>query len=72
MNETQNKKSRKSTKIYTYKCVSFLFATIKLVKFELKNPELLSPLKILQQLNKTRTNCWNTKTSHESTFFTVI
>ena len=64
MNETQ-KKSTKSTKTYTYKCVSFLFATIKLVRFELKNPDLLSPLKILQQLNKTRTNCWNTKTSNE-------
>ena len=40
MKETQ-KKSRKSTKIYTYKCVSFLFATIKLVTFELKNPDFI-------------------------------
>ena len=52
------KKSRKQTKKYTYKCV---IETIKLVKFELKIPDLLSPLKILHKLNKTRTNCWNTK-----------
>ena len=64
MNET-TQKSTKSTKKYICNCVSFLFAKIKLVKFKLKIPDLLSPLKILHKYNKTTTNCWNTKTSNE-------
>ena len=58
----QRKAENKLKNINTNVLVSYLQ---QLVKFELKIPDLLSPLKILHKLNKTRMICWNTEASNE-------